>query len=86
MWEHRIRKEVIKHYGGECACCGERHFEFLAIDHIDGGGRKHRKKINTPLPYWLRKNGFPPGFRILCHNCNMAIGRYGYCPHNQAML
>jgi hypothetical protein len=30
---------------------------------------------------WLRKNGFPKGFRVLCHNCNFAHGHYGYCPH-----
>lgn len=80
-WERRVREEVLKHYGGQCACCKEATYEFLAIDHINGGGRKHRTEINTPLPYWLKKNGFPEGFRILCHNCNLAKGRYGYCPH-----
>jgi len=25
--------------------------------------------------------GYPTGFRVLCHNCNQAIGLYGYCPH-----
>ena len=22
------------------------------------------------------------GYQILCHNCNMALGSYGYCPHS----
>jgi hypothetical protein len=21
-------------------------------------------------------------YRVLCHNCNMALGFYGYCPHH----
>jgi hypothetical protein len=30
---------------------------------------------------WLRNQGYPNGFRTLCHNCNLARGFYGYCPH-----
>ena len=30
---------------------------------------------------WLLRHGFPEGFRVLCHNCNQAIGVYGACPH-----
>jgi hypothetical protein len=82
---------VLSHYGGDppmCACCGERRFEFLAIDHIGGGGNKHRKKVGAEsnLAYWLTRNGLPNGFRVLCHNCNMAIGFYGYCPHNATSI
>ena len=59
-------------------------YEFLAIDHINGGGNKHRKELkNDKLPGWLAKNNFPEGFRILCHNCNMALGFYGFCPHQK---
>jgi hypothetical protein len=32
---------------------------------------------------WLISSGFPEGFRVLCHNCNQAIGLYGFCPHQQ---
>lgn len=32
---------------------------------------------------WLEHNHFPPGFRVLCHNCNQARGFYGYCPHEK---
>src|SRR5689334_6761973 len=74
VWERQVREEVLAHYGGKCMCpgCTEAQYEFLAIDHIHGGGRKHRESIKTPLPYWLKKNGFPEGFRVLCHNCNMS--------------
>jgi hypothetical protein len=81
----QFRNIVIDHYGGACACCGEDRHEFLAIDHINGGGRKHRDEIgwgSSKLERWIIKNNFPDNFRILCNNCNMAYGTYGYCPHN----
>lgn len=68
----------------QCSCCGTKHIEFLAIDHINGGGNKHRKKIGSgsgTLYRWLKRNNYPDGFRILCNNCNYSYGIYGYCPH-----
>lgn len=84
-----VRKMTcLRHYGGtppSCACCGEDHPTFLAIDHIEGSGNKHRKEIGSKGGYtfaiWLIKNNFPEGFQVLCHNCNMAIAILGYCPH-----
>ena len=56
--------------------------EFLQIDHIDGGGTKHRREIGVGMLYkWLRRNNYPAGFQTLCANCNFAKGRYGKCPH-----
>lgn len=67
-----------------CSCCGEGVLTFLALDHIDGGGGRHRRETGGGGFYlWLKKNGYPPGFRILCHNCN--LGRQingGMCPHD----
>jgi len=80
----KFRLAVLKHYGGHCACCGEGEFEFLAIDHINGGGAAHRRTFKGPIERWLTKNNFPAGFRVLCHNCNFALGRYGYCPHDKS--
>lgn len=84
-----IRLKVLKYYGGnppKCACCGESHIEFLDIDHVSGGGTEHRRKIQKfgiYFYYWLIKNNFPSGYRVLCSNCNSSIGRYGYCPHEK---
>ncbi|MFA5202795.1 MAG: hypothetical protein WC708_00065 [Lentisphaeria bacterium] len=67
-----------------CACCGLSNYEYLVIDHIDGGGCKHRKenKLNGRLIYhWLIQNNFPPGFRILCFNCNFSFGVHKNCAH-----
>jgi hypothetical protein len=82
----RLRLEILKHYGGDppvCACCGEDHIEFLSIDHIDGRGNEHRIELNKTGGFysWLKVNNSPPGFRVLCHNCNQSYGHYGYCPH-----
>lgn len=78
------RMIALDHYGGKCECCGENQIEFLAIDHINGGGNKHRKEIKMSIYEWLVKQNFPKeGFRILCHNCNQARAYYGYCPHQK---
>lgn len=80
-WSRKVRSEVLAHYGGRCACCNEACLSFLGINHIQDGDNQHRKSRRTPLYPWLKKNKFPTGFRVLCHNCNMALGFYGYCPH-----
>lgn len=66
-----------------CACCGELEIKFLSIDHINGGGNKHRKKIGGGSGFylWLKNHKFPKGYQVLCLNCNFAKGLYGVCPH-----
>lgn len=81
------RQEVLDHYGSVCACCGEGRWEFVAIDHIHGGGTEHRRKDRISDIYkWLKKNNYPEGYRVLCHNCNSSLGYYGYCPHQKEAL
>lgn len=84
-YRRKTRVEVLNHYGKICFCCGEFRYEFLGIDHRKGGGTKHRREIGggSKIIYWLKRNGFPKGFRVACHNCNMARGLYGYCPHKR---
>ena len=85
-----MKIRVMRHYSDgvpQCACCGEQHIEFLTIDHINGGGRKHRKEMPTTNIYlWLIKHKFPKGFRVLCMNCNFAYGIFKYCPHKTKVL
>lgn len=83
----KMKHDVLAHYsGGEprCACCGEKTIEFLSIDHVHGGGKKHFKKlgrIGTPFYQWLKLKNYPKGYGVLCLNCNFAKGHYGKCPH-----
>jgi len=81
--QRRNKELVIAAYGGKCSCCSESAFEFLSIDHINGKGRVDRKgKTGSSFYAWLIRNNFPKeGYRLLCMNCNFAIGKYGHCPH-----
>lgn len=86
--KHRkLRMMILEHYGGsppECACCGESYLEFLTMDHINGGGTKQRKQLRgTSFYRWLKKNNYPDEYRVLCMNCNFALGHSGYCPHQK---
>lgn len=72
-----LKLEVFQHYAGEhpkCAHCGEDDLIVLSVDHLGGGGAKHREdiRITTGGTFyaWLKKSGFPEGFQVLCRNCN----------------
>jgi hypothetical protein len=72
-----------------CNCCGEPIIYFLTIDHINGGGCKHRKKVGEGITFyhWLIDNGFPEGYQVLCYNCNCGRAKNGnICPHKQKTL
>ncbi len=85
-WNAQLSADVRGAYGDECTCCGEDEPKFLLIDHIDGtGAARRRSGIDSGFHFhlWLRREGFPPGFQILCHNCNQAKGSHGQCPHKE---
>lgn len=42
-YRRQRRQEMIDAYGGCCACCGEREFAFLTLDHINGDGAADRR-------------------------------------------
>jgi hypothetical protein len=84
----KIKELVLNHYGNKCNCpgCDVKEPKFLTIDHIHGGGKKHRKKIGRyggDFYEWLVINNFPDGFQVLCFNCNCAKGFFGKCPHEE---
>jgi hypothetical protein len=83
----KLRKDVIAGLGGVCTCCGEKNFKFLTLDHLYGGGKGHRKLRggnNSRIYRDVRDEGFPKDkYRVLCYNCNCAIGVYGICPHQE---
>jgi hypothetical protein len=63
-------------YGWRCACCG------LGGR---GGGSAHREKLfgrdaeTCGMYRWLRDNGLPEGFQILCLSCNESKGTGERC-------
>jgi hypothetical protein len=82
----RVKQETLAQYGGTCACCGESTIGKLTIDHPNGDGSKERRQLGLSGGFWfykhLRDAGYPSGYRVLCFNCNVALGHYGYCPHH----
>lgn len=63
-----IKIQAFNAYGGcECIWCGENDVIVLTIDHINNNS-KHRG--GNWMYNWLKKNNYPPGFQVLCFNCN----------------
>ena len=72
-----IRKEALFHYSSgsmKCASCSHDRWEHLCLDHLEGGGTLHRKMDKGVKGHavfnWVKKNGYPPIFQVLCYNCN----------------
>lgn len=88
-YRDRIKNAVFAAYGGYiCACCKETTQKFLTIDHVNNDGAKHRKEIGyrggIGIYLWIYKNAFPPGFQVLCFNCNHGKQlNGGICPHKE---
>ncbi len=94
----RLKLEIVEAYGGQCACCGESEIGFLTIDHIYGDGSDDRPWGNPErgqkgsrasgvfLYFRIKREGFPKDrYRLLCYNCNCAMGHLGYCPHQKQL-
>lgn len=70
-----LKIEVLTHYGyGILACvkCGFSDIRALTIDHINGGGWRHRRKLGLSgnmFYRWLKRTKYPTGYQTLCMNC-----------------
>ena len=83
-----IKQETFKAYGGViCSCCKITEIEFLTLDHMEGNSwRNYKWRAGDKLYLELRRANYPPGFQVLCFNCNIA--RYnngGICPHAKSL-
>jgi len=83
----RARDAVIKYYGNKCACCGETNKGFLTADHIDRQVPElsvvGKKLGHSALYAYLIRMNFPPGYQLLCANCNLGQQWWGVCPHKK---
>jgi hypothetical protein len=85
----RLKIAALKAYGPLCCSCPncpERHnpkLAFLTLDHVNGGGNKHKTELKVNKLYrWLKNQGYPPGYQVLCFNCNSGRSiNSGVCPH-----
>jgi len=70
---YQEKELALTYYGnGKCACviCGFTDIRALSIDHIAGGGAKHKKTLGVSNIYrWLIEHNYPKGYRTLCMNC-----------------
>jgi hypothetical protein len=80
IYRQKIKLEVFTHYcNGDIKCkdCNERDINKLEINHINGGGNKHRIKLfkqnsgGCKFYNWLKKNKFPDGYDCRCKKHNM---------------
>ncbi len=90
----QARVKCFEAYGGAfCACCGESNPKFLTLDHVNNDGGHHRKLLfgeTRPTSHQtirsLEKKGYPPGFQVLCWNCNCGRAMNGgICPHKEEL-
>src|SRR5262245_39086392 len=80
----KLKDAAYAAYGGYvCRCCGEDREPFLSLDHVNNDGARHRRSVDRRKIYkWLKREGYPPGFQVLCMNCNFGKARNGgVCPH-----
>ena len=91
----KLKNEVFSEYSRRdsnsdvpcCKCCGENEFLiFLTIDHITNRkNTKHKKGLSgNGLYKYLKKENCPPGYQVLCFNCNSAKSDSGICPHKRS--
>lgn len=75
MYRERMKKETFSYYScGEIVCCkcGYSDIRALSLDHINGGGTKHRRelgKVGTEFYRWIKESGYPAGYQVMCMNC-----------------
>lgn len=84
-WHQKLKRLIVDAYGGKCTCCGEYRLPFLSIEHINGDGNVHRKRIaaaGSTLYLWIKNNNFPSDLTIHCMNCNVAKRFGAICPHD----
>ena len=69
-YNKKIRLDAIKRLGGACTQCGFGDTRILEIDHIEGGGTEHRKRIDHKVQYRNIRDGDIEGYQLLCKNCH----------------
>lgn len=79
----RLKMSILNHYSNDTMRCmnpncevpgGATNIYALCIDHINGGGYQHTKKLKEEgirLYAWLKRNNYPIGYQVLCQNCNI---------------
>src|SRR3990167_3109084 len=67
MWADR--PGAVSHYGGKCSCCGEERQGFLCIESEKSDPRTEPRVLGSRFYAWLKREGYPAGYFVLCFNC-----------------
>jgi hypothetical protein len=76
-WKRREERKVavvnvLTNGEGTCRHCGQGDLDVLTIDHVNNDGAAHRREGSArQLVEFLIRNDYPPGFQVLCANCNL---------------
>jgi len=75
-----LKLKVLTYYSDEdlkCKKCEIDVYSILTLDHINNDGAEHKRRLakngkasSESVYRDLVKNGFPPGYQVLCFNCN----------------
>jgi hypothetical protein len=63
-YRKRLKLEAVSAYSTSCAC-GESDVDALVVICADGS--------RAPSHAWLKRNGWPSGFSVLCRNCRATM-------------
>lgn len=76
-YKDSVKETVLRHYSGrespKCSQCPVTDPGCLTLDHTENDGSEHRKELGfsgNSFYLWIVRNRFPPGFQVLCMNCN----------------
>ena len=78
-----LRYRVLDYYSSGkicCAICSEDRLPCLSVDHLNGGGNKHRREVGFGYAFylWIERSNYPEGFRVLCMNCQFVTRSDNY--------
>lgn len=78
----KVKGDIYRLLGDKCSLCPFSNKIALQIDHVYGGGYKHRLRVGITSYYPEIRREILQGskdYRLLCSNCNLVEGvRLGY--------
>ena len=79
-------KIIVARGNLSCACCGNKNFKWLQIDHIVPQRRsKNNETISSLARHIVQGNRSNSEFQLLCANCNFAKRDHKACPIDHSL-
>jgi len=81
----RNAKIIIGRGKRECACCGNKNFKWLQIDHIIPQRTRSRENTTKLRREIVQRKRLASEFQLLCANCNFAKKDLKACPIDHSL-